>query len=104
MRIFTLPVAALALAACATPAHAGEPDATYASAKDPAEIASCIDEALRHAKSRQVGPDHYEAYRKNGFGMKMVRWDIRATETGSTIEFHDRIGINSGRDKAARCF
>lgn len=95
---------ALALAACATPAHAGEPDATYTSAKAPAEIAACIDDLLRHAKSRKLGEGHYEAYRKNGFGMTMVRWDIRATPTGSTIEFHDRIGINSGRDKATRCF
>lgn len=106
MRTLALAAAGALLAGCATtPAAAsGAPDATYTSARAPAEIAACIDDTLRATGSRQLGPDHYEATRKNGFGMVMVRWDIRATPTGSTIEFHDRLGINSGRDKAARCF
>lgn len=97
-------LSAFTLAACATPASAGEPDATYTSAKAPAEIAACIDDTLRATKSRQVAPGHYEATRKNGFGMVMARWEIRATPTGSTVEFNDRIGVNSGREKAERCF
>lgn len=97
-------LAALPLAACTTTAHAGEPDATYTSAKAPAVIAACIDDTLRATGSRQVEPGHYEATRKNGFGMVMVRWDIRATPTGSAIEFNDRLGVNSGQEKAARCF
>lgn len=103
MRILLI-LAALPLAACSTTAQAGGPDATYTSAKAPAEIAACIDDTLRATKSRQVGPGHYEATRKNGFGMVMVRWDIRATPTGSAVEFNDRLGINSGREKAERCF
>lgn len=100
-----LALACLSLAACAsTPASAGEPDASYTSTKAPAEIAACIDATLRATGSRQVGPGHYEATRKNGFGMVVVRWDIRATPTGSAIEFNDRLGINSGREKARRCF
>lgn len=103
MRLFAF-LPALALIAYATPAQAGEPDATYTSPRAPAEIAACIDDSLRHTKSRQIAPGLYEATRKNGFGMVMVRWTIRATPEGSAIEFRDKLGINSGRDKAARCF
>ncbi len=104
MRILLI-LAALPLAACATPATAGEPDATYTSAKAPAEIAACIADAMRvRPKVKSLDGGGLSVVRKNNFGMAMVRWDIRPTATGSTVEFNDRIGINSGREKAERCF
>ncbi len=98
-------VTALALAACAAPALAGEPDATYASDKAPHAIAACLDDLLRATKAKPNRDGSFTVSRKNGFGMTMVRWEIRPTPTGgSAIDFHDKIGINTGRDKALRCF
>lgn len=102
MRIFAF-LPALALAACATPAHAGEPDATYTSAKAPAEIAACIDE-IRNTKTREIAPGHFRIERKNGIGIALVRWDIRASGTGSTIEYDAKLGIATGKGAAERCF
>lgn len=103
MRLITS-LAAVALVAITTPAHAGEPDAVYTSAKTPAAIAACMDESFNGSTRVRVrAPGYVTVERLNGFRMAMVRWEIRATPNGSAVEFHDRIGVNSGRDKGEAC-
>lgn len=103
MRFFALTLAAVALSGCATSAHAGEPDATYTSAKAPAEIAACVDQ-IRNTSTREIAPGHFRIQRKNGFGIALVTWNIRATATGSSIEYDAKVGIATGRGDAERCF
>lgn len=96
-----LPLIALLVAA---PAAAGEPDRTYDSAKAPAEISACMVAAFGKPRVRPLSPDGVQVARTNNFGMAIVRWDIRPTATGSRIEYRDKFGVMSGRDKAAACF
>lgn len=98
-------ILAAAAAAIASPAYAGEPDHVYSSRNDPEQIAACLDRSLNgKTKVTRSFPGTVEVARKNGFGMTMVKWVLRRDAEGSTIELYDKLGINSGKDKAEACF
>lgn len=108
MRTLTVVIAGVALSGCAMSSGGlakSKLDAEYTSAKAPAVIGTCLAESFHGSVQLvQPSPDHAIVTRSNGYGIPMARWDIRATDGGSRIEFRHSVGIMVGKDKAEQCF
>ncbi len=100
---------ALALQGCAWSAEGlgrAKVENVYSSKKPASEVAGCIASRLMGVNPAfQDGDGHWVITRSNGYGIPIVRWDVRDSPGGgSAIEFRRSVAMMSGEEKAATCF
>jgi hypothetical protein len=102
-----LPIALLSLSACATSVEGlgeDEIDLTLTSTRPAEEVASCLAmKLLGDNNLLRVNADHFVVTRKNGYGFPIIRWDMKNSPTGSTLELRTSTPVGEGVDKAREC-
>lgn len=100
-------LAFLPLTACAiSSAQLGrdEVDLTLTSAKAPDIVAGCISTSLIGSNPIvRLAEGHYVVTRVNGYNIPVIRYDVFATATGSTVELRTSVPVGAGADKARAC-
>lgn len=97
----------MGLAACAT-TSAGLADTnleeTFASTKDPDEVATCAANRMRGDEQVVRDGDRYWFVRRNTYGAATTRWDFIPDGNGGTrIELRASVPMNSGAGDVRAC-
>lgn len=104
---YLLPLAVLALSGCAATLEGlgnDEVDLTLTSGKPAEEVAACIVLKLQGDNDLiRISADHFVVSRKNGYGFPVVRWDIKTSPSGSTLELRSSTPVGEATDKVREC-
>lgn len=104
---FLLPITLLSLSACAASVEGlgnDEVDLSLTSTKPAEAVAACLALKLKGDNDMvRINADHFVVSRKNGYGVPVVRWDIKSAPNGSMLELRSSSPVGEATDKARQC-
>lgn len=93
------------LAGCATTSGGlAERDiaVSYQSTKPARDVADCLSSTVTMQPVEALGSDAYVTYRKNAYGVRMSRYDVKGGNE-TTVDVRSNIVAAAGLDKVQRC-